>query len=214
MKKIIITIATALSLVSCSKKTEDFVGVHNFKVMDDYIVQDTTEFVNSLYGQSPLTLKVKKLIPFKIDLFKSGDEIKGTLTITEYQVQKGFNTINQETERKVDFKNIHLVNDTLIAEISSTKRTQEFKIAKSGNEMYLIVRANEKESQKEACNKLAAVSPGYIIYSAVQGSSEETKLINESNSCAVETAVNHYLEKGYKFAKKDHLKEILSVEPK
>lgn len=210
MKTIAITIL-AFILASCSKKAEDFVGVYNFRVMDDYIVQDTTELVNSLYGQSPLTLKVKKLIPFKIDLFKSGDETKGTLTITEYQVQKAFNTINQETERKVDFKNIHLVNDTLLLEIAGRKKALEYKLTKSGKDVLLVVKTTEKDVEKEGCNQLATINGVTITYKALSESDNE-EMIKQSNDCEVDKTVARYIEKGYKSEKKDYLKKLLSVE--
>lgn len=212
MKKTIIAFS-ALILVACSKKTEDFVGVHNFKVMDSYLVKDTTEFVNSIYGQSPLTLRVKKLISFKIDLFKSGEEIKGTLTIVKYQTQKALATINQFNETKVDLKNIHIVNDTLISEIAGRKNATELKLTKSNNYIYLIVQTNDEDGKKEECNKLATVTESHIIYKGLTGSSDESQLIKESNDCSVEKTVLFYLEKGYSQDKKGYLKQILSIEP-
>ncbi|MBP8033037.1 MAG: membrane lipoprotein lipid attachment site-containing protein [Bacteroidia bacterium] len=214
MKKIVIIISALTILASCSSKSEDFIGVHNFKIMATYEVKDTTEFVNSIYGSSPLTLKVKKLIPFKIDLFESGEEIKGTLTIVKYQTQKVLETINKVDETKVDLKNIHIINDTLVSEIAGRKHPTELKLTKSNGNIYLIVLRNDEDDVREECNKFATISESNIVYRELIGNSKESEIIKESNNCSVEKAVNLYLENGYNQTKKGYLKQILSVEPR
>ncbi len=214
MKKTVFIISALAVLVSCSRKSQDFIGVYNFKVMDTYIVKDSTETINTFFRNEPLPIKVNKMVSMKIDLFESGEEIKGTLTMDKYQAEFGLETINKYSQKKIDFKNIHLINDTLIAEVASKKKTTEFKLAKSGNEAFLIIQADEKEGKKEECNRLATVTNNNIIYKSLNGDSNELELIKQSNECEVNKTVTRCLETGYKSSKSEYLKQILSVELK
>jgi hypothetical protein len=215
MKKLIITTAAALSLISCSKKPKDFVGVYNFQVMDSYLVTDTSEYTIRFFSKEYIKLSVKKLVPMKVDLFESGDELKGTFSVISYQENYGLGIRNNKKENKADLKNIHLINDTLFAEVGNSKKTLEIKIVKDGSDTRLILKAlTPKDIDKEGCNKLAAISGGNIIYKALTGSSRESELIKESNACEVEKSVKFCLENGYKSEKENYLKNILSVELK
>lgn len=215
MKNTIITIAAALSLISCSKKPKDFVGVYNFQVMDSYFVTDTTEYTVRYFSKEYIKLKVNKLVPMKIDLFENGEELKGTFSVTSYQENFGLGIRDNKKENKADLKNIHLINDTLFAEIGHSKKTLQIKIVKDGSDSWLILKASTpKDIEKEACNKLASISGESIVYKALNGAFNEVNLIKESNTCEVEKSVKHCIENGYKKEKKEYLQQILSADPK
>lgn len=215
MKKSIFAISSLMLLASCSKKQGDFIGVHDFKIMNAYSVRDTSEMVNSFFGPSSLIIKVEKLIPFTIDIFKSGEELKGTLTITEFQTVKSLKIVDELHLIKSDLKNIHLVNDTLICEIAGKIIPTELKLARSGNDVFLIVQDNEKKkSEKEECNKFATVINSRIIYKALNGASKEPELIKQSNECAADKMVQFCLDNNYKKEKQEYLKQLLNAEPK
>lgn len=211
MKKIIITISAALIFTSCSKKTKDFVGVYNFQVMDAYFAKDTSEYTMKYFRKEPIRIKVNKLVPMKIDLFENGDQLNGTFVITTYQQSFALDLIDKKTENRADLKNIHLVNDTLIAEVGNSKKTLQIKIVKDGSESFLILKANTpNDLEKEECNKLASIVDGNIVYTALKGASNESELINESNACAVDKSVKYCIENGYKKEKTSYLKNLLS----
>jgi len=211
MKKFIITIAAALSLISCSKKPKDFVGVYNFQVMDAYFAKDTSEYTMKYFRKEPIKIKVNKLVPMKIDIFKNGEQLNGTFLITTYQQSYGLDLIDKKTENRADLKNIHLINDTLIAEVGTTKKTLQIKIVKSGSDSWLILKAStSKDIEKEECNKLATISEGNIVYKSLNGASNEVELINESNACEVEKSVKFCLDNGYKKEKESYLSKLLT----
>lgn len=78
-------------------------------------------------------------------------------------------------------------------------------------DFYLTVRDNETTGEKENCNNFATVKNGYITYKSLNGSDEELNLINKSNLCAVDKALQKYLAQGYKADKKEYLKILLST---
>ncbi len=82
----------------------------------------------------------------------------------------------------------------------------EYKLVKSGKEVFLIVKSNEKDVEKESCNKLATINGTTITYKVLSESEEV------SNNCEVDKTVARYIKKGYKAEKKDYLKKLLSVE--
>lgn len=214
MKKVIVSIVALIIFAACSKKQEDFVGVYSFQVMDAYFAKDTSEYTVKFFRKEPIKIKVNKLVPMKIDLFKNGEQLNGTFLITTYQQSYGLDLIDKKTENRADLKNIHLINDTLIAEVGTSKKTLQIKIIKSGSDSWLILKASSpKDLEKEECNKLASISGENIVYKALNGASNETDLIKQSNACEVEKSVKFYLDNGYKKEKAEYLRQMLSLEP-
>lgn len=211
IKQLIIVITIAL-LASCSKKEDDFIGVHNFSIMTDYIVKDTTTIVDTWMGRGYKEIIVHKASPLKVDIFKSGEELKGTYTVTRYQEIKNLTVVNRIHEGKSDIHNLHLVNDTLVGEIHHGKKIIELKLSKTSTLLNLTIKASKKET--EECNKNASIVNNHITYSALSGTSNESELINQSNSCAIEKSITKCLESGYKSEKEEYLRQLLSVEPK
>jgi hypothetical protein len=211
MKKTFVTIFTIILLTSCSNKLEDFIGVHKFYSMESYLVKDTSERIKRYFSILPLSISVNRIAPMKIDVFKSGEELKATFTITKYQTSVGLDEINQFSETKLALTNIHLINDTLIAEYITSRIDYEFKLSKSGNKYSLIVPTNDIKD--EECNQFAKVINKNVIYNSVESSDNMQELINQSNSCAVEKSLVRTLENGYKKEKVAYLKRILSVDP-
>lgn len=215
MKKVIASIIALVILAACSRKPKDFVGVYNFQVMDSYYVTDTTEYTVKFFSKEYIKLKVNKLAPLKIDLFENGEELKGTFSVTSYQENFGLGIRDNKKENKADLKNIHLINDTLFAEVGTSKKTLQIKIVKSSSDANLILKAStQKDIEKESCNKLAAISGNDIVYKVLNGASNEADLIKASNQCEIEKSVRFCLDNGYKKEKKVYLEKILSVNPK
>jgi hypothetical protein len=215
MKKVIASIIALVILAACSRKQKDFVGVYNFQVMDSYYVTDTTEYTVKFFSKEYIKLKVNKLAPLKIDLFENGEELKGTFSVTSYQENFGLGIRDNKKENKADLKNIHLINDTLFAEVGTSKKTLQIKIVKSSSDANLILKAStQKDIEKESCNKLAAISGVDIVYKVLNGASNEADLIKASNQCEIEKSVRFCLDNGYKKEKKVYLEKILSVNPK
>lgn len=215
MRKIIVSIFAVTLFSACSNKPKDFVGVYNFQIMDSYFVTDTTEYTVKFFRKEFVKLKVNKLVPLKIDLFESGEEIMGTFSVTRYQENFGLGIRDNKKENKADLKNIHLINDTLLAEVGTSKKTLQIKIVKSGSDSWLILKSSTpKDLEKEVCNKLASISGENIVYKTLNGSIYESDLMNESNKCEVEKSVKYCLDNGYKKEKKKYLELILSVNPK
>ena len=213
MKKLITVISTLALLTACTKKSNDFVGVYNFKAMDTYYAKDTSEYVFNFFRKEAVRIKVNKIVPMKIDIFKSGDQFNGTFSVVELQRNKALDVVDGKTEKRADLKNIHVVNDTLIAEIATLKKNLELRMAKSGNDTWLIIKAtSEKDLLKEECNKLATIQGNYIIYKALNGSAEEVERIKQSTNCSVEKSIEESISKGYKKEKKEYLREILSMD--
>ncbi len=212
MKNIFILFVSLALVVSCSKKSKDFVGVYNFQVMDAYFAKDTSEYTMKYFRKEPIRIKVNKLVPMKIDLFENGEELNGTFVITTYQQSFALDLIDKKTENRADLKNIHLINDTLYAEVGNSKKTLQIKIVKDGSESFLILKANTPDDlEKEECNKLATIVGDNIVYKALKGSDNETELEKESNQCEVEKSVKFCLDNGYKKEKAEYLKKLLSV---
>lgn len=212
MKNTFILFVSLALAASCSKKPKDFVGVYNFQVMDAYFVKDTSEYTMKYFRKEPIRIKVNKLVPMKIDLFENGEQLNGTFVITTYQQSFALDLIDKKTENRADLKNIHLVNDTLIAEVGNSKKTLQIKIVKDGSESFLILKANTpNDLEKEECNKIATISGENIIYKALSGSANELDLIKESNQCEVEKSIRFCLDNGYKKEKAEYLKKLLSV---
>jgi|GEM_PF-4140000 len=211
MKKTVIAISLPFVFASCSKKSEDFIGVNKFYSMDRYLVKDSTEHKNAFNRREPLDIWVAKIIPVTIDIFKTGEEIKGILTTAHYQKTHGFSVIDKYNEDKIDLNNIHLVNDTLIAEYGKSK---ELKLAKSGSEYYLIIKTDSTHIKQEGCNKFASTTNDAIIYKSIKEASNETDMIIQSNECSAEKTANSIIEKENLKESVTYLKKILSVEPK
>lgn len=215
MRKIIVSIFAIALFSACTKKTKDFVGVYNFQVMDSYFVTDTSEYTVKYFSKEYIKLKVNKLVPMKIDLFESGEELRGTFSVTSYQENFGLGIRDNKKENKADLKNIHLINDTLFAEVGNSKKSLQIKIVKDGSDSRLILNASTpKDIEKEECNKLATIVGDNIVYKALKGTDNETELKKESNQCEVEKSVRSCLDNGYKKEKKEYLHQILSVNPK
>lgn len=215
MKNTIIPILAIIIFAACSKKQKDFVGVYNFQVMDAYYVTDTTEYTVKFFSREYIKLKVNKLVPLKIDLFESGAELKGTFSVTSYQENFGLGIRNNKKENRTDLKNIHLINDTLVAEVGTSKKTLQIKVVKSGSDSWLILKASTpKDLEKEECNKMASISGESIVYKALNGASSEADLMNKSKACEVERSVKYCIDNGYKKEKEEYLKQILSAELK
>jgi len=211
MKKIVIAISLTFLIASCATKTEDFIRVNKFYSMDRYLVKDSTEHKNTFNRREPLNIWVAKIKPITIDIFKSGEEIKGILTTASYQETHGFSVIDKYNEDKIELNNIHLVNDTLIAEYGKSK---ELKMAKSGSEYYLIIKADSTHIKQEGCNKFAFTTNDAISYKSVKGASIEAEMIIQSNECSAEKTANSIIEKENLKESATYLKKILSVEPK
>ncbi len=71
-------------------------------------------------------ISVNKATPLKIDIFKNGEELKGTYTVTRYQEIKNLTRVNRLHEGKSDIHNLHIVSDTLIGEIHHRKKEKSF----------------------------------------------------------------------------------------
>lgn len=214
MIKQLLIVITAAILASCSKKENDFIGVHNFSIMTDYIVKDTTTIVDTWMGRGYKEIITHKVSSLKVDIFKSGEELKGTYTVTRYQKIKNLTVENRIHEGKSDIHNLHLVNDTLVGEIHPGKRIIALKLSKNGSNVYLTIRVSKKEIETEECNKSASIVNNHITYSSLSGTSNESELINQSNSCAIEKSITKCLESGYKSEKAEYLQQLLSLDPK
>lgn len=210
MKKIVIAISLTFLFASCATKTEDFIGVNKFYSMDRYLVKDSTEHKNGHNRREPLNIWVAKIKPITIDIFKTGEEIKGILTTVNYQKPLGFSVIDKYTEDKIELNNIHIVNDTLIAEYGKSK---ELKLAKSGSDYYLIVKTDSTHIKQEGCNKFASTTNDAILYKSVKGASNEAEMIIQSNECAAEKTAISIADKENLKESATYLKKILSVEP-
>lgn len=213
MIKQLLIVITAAILASCSEKEADFIGVHNFRIMTDYIVADTTTIVDTWTGRGYKEIITHKASPLKIDIFKSGEELKGTYTVTRYQEIKNLTVVNSIHEGKSDIHNLHLVTDTLVGEIHHGKKIIELKLSKNGSNIYLTIRASKKEIEIEECNKLATIVNNHITYSSLSDTSSGSELISQSNSCAVEKSITKCLESDYKKEKTEYLRKLLSTEP-
>lgn len=210
MKKIIFATSLSFLFASCARKTEDFIGVHDFYSMDRFLVRDSTEFINQLSHRKPLEIWVNKITPLKIDLYKSGEEIKGTMTSASYQKTYGFSVIDKYNENKNDLKNVHIVNDTLIAEYGNSR---ELKIAKSGSDYYLIVKMDSLHIKQQECNQFATTTINTVSYKSLIGASNEAEKIKESNECSAEKKATLLVDKAFMGQNKVYLKKILSIVP-
>jgi hypothetical protein len=178
--------------------------------MDNYMVKDTSEYKIQFYLREPLKIWLNKITPLKIDIFKSNDEIKGTITIANYQKVVPLDVINEYYEIKSDLKNIHIVNDTLVADYEDV----QFKLAKSGNDYFFVTKSDSAHIKQQECNKFATSTKNTISYKAIIDNSNAASLIKQSNDCDAEKRVTAMLAGGYKKEKATYLKSILSVEPK
>lgn len=214
MKKLLLKcVFIALVLTSCSKKESDFVGVYNFYFMDNYLVKDTTEVVTNFFTREYLKLSINKMTPLKIDIFKSGEEVKGTISLFSYQKYKALNLINKQEEHKTDLENLHLIKDTLYCDVKGFFYSKSLKIAKSNSNTFMIITENsDKIMDKEKCNKSVTINDNFIIYKAIEASQAE-EIKNNSNLCEIDNKVDFYLSKGYKKEKSEHLRRILSINP-
>lgn len=210
MKKTVIAISLPLVFASCSNKTEDFIGVNKFYSLDRYLVKDSTEHKNTFNRREPLDIWIARIMPITIDIFKSGEEIKGILTKANYQKTHGFSVIDKYNEDKIELNNIHLVNDTLIAEYGKSK---ELKMTKSGSEYYLIIKTDSTHIKQQGCNKFASTTNDAIIYKSIKGDAIEAEMIIESNECSAEKTAKSLVEKENLKESVTYLKKILSVEP-
>ena len=212
IKQLLIVITTGL-LASCSDIEGDFIGVHNFSIMTDYIVADTTIIVDTWMGRGYKEIITHKASPLKIDIFKSGEELKGTYIVTRYQEIKNLTVVNRIHEGKSDIHNLHLVNDTLVGEIHHGKKITDLKLSKNEGNVYLTIKAGKKEVEAEECNRNVTIINNLITYSSLSGTSSESELISQSNSCAVEKSITKCLESGYKKEKTEYLRKLISKEP-
>ncbi len=214
MIKQLLIVITAAILASCSKKEDDFIGVHNFSIMTDYIVKDTTTIVDTWMGRGYKEIIAHKASSLKVDIFKCGEELKGAYTVTRYQEIKNLTVVNRIHEGKSDIHNLHLVNDTLIGEIHHGKKIMDLKLSKIDSNVHLTLKTTKNVIEAEECNKLASIVNNYITYLSLFGNSKDLELITQSNSCAVEKSITKCLETGYKKDKTEYLRKLLSSDPR
>lgn len=200
-------------ITSCCNKKESFIGLHNFTIMEEYWIKDTTTIVDTWTGKDYKIIKVNKIAPLNIDIFMSGEELNGTYAVTQYQEIKNLTIVNRVHESKSDIHNLHIVNDTLIGEIHHGKKIIDLKLSKNNINVHLTIRVSNIEIETEECNKLATIVNNYITYSSLSATSDESELIKQSNSCAVEKSITKCLESDYKAEKTEYLRKLLSIDP-
>lgn len=210
MKKIIISVLAITLFSACSQKTEDYLGVHDFKVMTQSTITDTTEIQASFFKKSYLKILFYKLSSFKVDIYEEGDRISGTCSFYSVLKHNPSGKLENQSCIKADLKNIHIVNDTLVADLHMLT-SMELKLAKAKNTTYLIIQKLTSSNQDDAekCNAFAKVDADKIVYKSNSGSNDDVKSIIESNNCSINNKVKEMLENGYNIDKKEYLKSIL-----
>ncbi len=181
-------------LMGCSgSKPTDFVGIYEFQAINNYVVIDTTILQEGLYGKEALNIIKKKLAPLKIDIFKSGEQLAGQMTITilqTYDQQKGL--LDRPKDEKMQLSNIHVVNDTLVFDLPKgvalralKTNSRSFKLV-NGSKPSLIVYSDDTASEELLCSDLFEVSGQTIILHSA--SSLDPGKVSQVNDCLSETA--------------------------
>jgi hypothetical protein len=193
MKKTIIILASSIITFSCSNKPDDFIGVHSSYKTESCQFIDTTEIVRSFFSNSYLKISSAKLVPIKIDIFKNGEEIKGTFSVVNIKGYENSKDGSVQQEIKVDLSNLHIVNDTLICEMKQsflfTTVSNDIKLSKKGGKISITLPANKKDSIFESCNKFVSS-------------------LTQSNECLAEKTYSEVSPK-YNKSKLDYLKSLL-----
>lgn len=210
MKKLIVTILIASLTYACSKKPDDFIGVHTSFRTTECTFLDTTEIVRSFFQNSYLNIASAKLAPIKIDVFKNGEELKATLSISTISGLENSGDGSTLNENKIDLTNLHIINDTLVCEMKQSflfmSQSRDIKLSKSGDNFYITFSANKKDSIKESCNKfISNLNANAITFSCVNN----LDFIKETNQCLAEKRFNEINTK-YNKDKLDYLKTLLN----
>jgi hypothetical protein len=210
MRKIFLIIITATLTYSCSIKPDDFVGVHTSYKTTSCVFVDTTEIVQSFFQNTYLDIESSKLAPIKVDIFKNGEELKGTISIAYYSGRENVEDGSKISENKIDLNNIHIINDTLVCETEKKLlfflNSSDVKISKSGSEFHIILNATKGDSIYESCNKFVKkLSSKSIAYNCVSN----LDYIKETNQCIAEKRFNEMSTK-YNKDKLEYLKALLS----
>jgi hypothetical protein len=210
MKKTIIILASSIITFSCSNKPDDFIGVHSSYKTESCQFIDTTEIVRSFFSNSYLKISSAKLVPIKIDIFKNGEEIKGTFSVVNIKGYENSKDGSVQQEIKVDLSNLHIVNDTLICEMKQsflfTTVSNDIKLSKKGGKISITLPANKKDSIFESCNKfVSSVTKNTITYLCEENTST---YLTQSNECLAEKTYSEVSPK-YNKSKLDYLKSLL-----
>lgn len=209
-EKTLIIITASLLAFSCSNKPDDFIGLHTTYKSTTCQFVDTSEIVRSFFSNSYLKIESQKLTPIKIDIFKNGEEIKGTLSIMNINGYENSDEGSKQNENKIDLSNLHIINDTLICEMKQSflfmTETRDIKLSKNGNKFYVTLGASKKDSIREECNKfVSTLKSNSITYLC---SDNESESIKQSNECLAEKRFNE-VSKEYNKEKLDYLKALL-----
>lgn len=209
MKTIAALIVCIVLFTGCARQTKDFIGVYDYRVMTRTTVIDTTEFLISFLSKKQLNITFFKMTSFKVDIYAEGENIKGTCSFTPDLEYDKFGKLKDSKHVKLDLKNIHIVNDTLVADLELLK-TIEIKIAKTNNESYMLIPSINGEDENEKCNQLAELKGGIIVYKSITSSDGEKEKIVQSNLCSIDKRVEELIVSGYKREKKEYLKKLFS----
>jgi hypothetical protein len=210
---LLLIVASCLVLItSCSKKPEDFIGVHTFYKGTSYVVIDSTTNISKGYFKKYKEIQTVRHLPMKIDIFKNGEQVSGTISFeTIQQEMKGY-YFNTPILVKKDLTNIHLIGDTLIGEIKYEnpyigEQTLQFRLIKNDDEILMVENRAVKDSITEGCNKLVKfINGNQVIY--ISSKENQLNLVKESNQCADEKALKNLSD--YPSEKIPYFKELLS----
>lgn len=177
--------------------------------MTKTIVIDTTEKQESFFETTFLKIPVYRLSSFKIDIYNEGNKLSGTCSFYSESEFSSSGKLKDKRHIKTELKNIHVLNDTLLADLKLMKSV-EIKIARSGDNSFLIMPKLTGVDLIEKCNEFAQIKENEVIYKSYIGSDEDTNKVTNSNSCSVKNKLEDMLSKGYKKDKESYLKSILS----
>lgn len=208
MKKTLLMLKASLLFISCSTKPKDFIGVYDFKIMAKTTTVDTTEIIRNFFQSTYLRIPVYKLTNFKYDIFEVGDKLQGTCSFTSESDYIPSRKTKESKQIKIDLKNIHLLKDTLIADLNLIKSV-EIKFVKSESNLLLIMPKQIDEGLIETCNNFALIEKTRITYRSYTGSKQDVLDESKSNSCSVDNKIKELINNGYNKDKEKYLKDIL-----
>lgn len=201
--------------LSCAgKKPTDYVGVYEFKTLSNYVVIDTSIMINGLLGSEPLMITKRKLAPLKIDIFKTGDQLTGQMTITvaqKYDRHTGLQNISNDD--KMQLNNLHLVNDTLVFDLpkgvalkglKTNSRSLKLVPANGGS---LIVYSDNIDQAEASCSTFMEVKGASIVLRGItEGNTAD--LVKQVDDCLSEISFQKHKGK-YGAGKDEHLRNLL-----
>lgn len=201
--------------LSCTgKKPTDFVGVYEFRTLSNYVVIDTSIIINGLLGNEPLMITKRKLAPLKIDIFETGDQLAGQMTITvaqKYDRQTGLRNISNDD--KMQLNNVHVVNDTLVFDLPKgvalkglKTNTRSLKLVPA-NGGSLVVYSDDINQAEASCSTLMEVKGSSIILRGIT-EGNIVDLVKQADDCLSEISFQKHKGK-YGADKDEHLKQLL-----